>query len=246
MNSEKERFLSKVDKDGLIIYDNLNPCWIWIGAKQNRGYGVFRFRGKASLAHRVSYVLFNGPIGDEIFVCHHCDNRPCVNPAHLFLGSNSDNIQDAIRKGRLATGDRSGSRKYPEKLNIWENHPMAKLTKDQVDEIRKLYRERAGSQHDIAMMFNISRGNVQNIVRGKIWRDGSEPIKSDKDLSLLWRIRKISGEKNANAKMTWDGVEQMKKEYTLGGISMRKLSKKYNISDSVCRRIIRGKIWRKL
>lgn len=76
-------------------------CWIWIGPCFNEGYGWFFVNGKPIGAHRVSWELHNGPIPDGMYVLHTCDVRPCVNPDHLFIGTQKDNIHDAIKKGRM-------------------------------------------------------------------------------------------------------------------------------------------------
>jgi hypothetical protein len=92
-DTEVGRFWSKVDKSG--------ECWVWTAkALCENGYGRFYVGKKPLRAHRYSWELANGPITDGLFVCHRCDNPPCVNPAHLFLGTHQDNMQDMVAKGR--------------------------------------------------------------------------------------------------------------------------------------------------
>jgi hypothetical protein len=75
-------------------------CWPWTGYTNTRGYGVIRINRRTVLAHRIAYQVERGPIPDGLFVCHHCDNPPCCNPAHLFLGTQTENMRDMISKGR--------------------------------------------------------------------------------------------------------------------------------------------------
>lgn len=92
--SAAERFWRKVKKS--------DGCWEWTGTKNSRGYGMFTpTPGKRVLAHRFSWEMENGRIPDGLFGCHRCDNPGCVRPDHLFVGTNSDNIRDAVAKGRI-------------------------------------------------------------------------------------------------------------------------------------------------
>lgn len=86
-----------------VVFGKNDECWPWIGALDGRGYGVIKFMGKMEKAHRVSYMIYKGKIGD-LHVLHKCDNTCCVNPDHLFLGTQADNMQDCARKGRIVPG----------------------------------------------------------------------------------------------------------------------------------------------
>lgn len=100
------RFWTKVDRDGSPPehVPGIGRCWIWTGMKHPPGYGLLWLSNKDNprsvLAHRFSYELHNGPIPEGMFICHRCDNPPCVRPEHLFLGTHQDNMDDMHAKGR--------------------------------------------------------------------------------------------------------------------------------------------------
>lgn len=123
MRKQLSRSIPLPVRFGLNVERHESGCWIWVGAKTGNGYGHICSSGRKDMAHRVSWMIHRGPIPEGMEVCHSCDVRPCVNPAHLFLGTQSDNMQDCAKKGRLA--DVSG-----------ENSPTAKLSNLQASEIR--------------------------------------------------------------------------------------------------------------
>lgn len=100
--SLSERFWAKVDKNGPVHPRLGTRCWLWTAARSPRGYGKFGVNGKNSYAHRVAYLVLTGKsIPDALRVCHHCDNPPCVNPEHHFIGQQRDNVHDSLAKGRF-------------------------------------------------------------------------------------------------------------------------------------------------
>src|SRR4030043_361681 len=92
-DSVEKRFWNKVNKT--------DDCWIWTAYCNKKEYGCFKFQDKSELAHRVSWIIHNGPIPNGLHVLHKCDNPPCVRPDHLFLGTDKDNANDRISKGRF-------------------------------------------------------------------------------------------------------------------------------------------------
>lgn len=137
--------------------EGTNECWLWTGAiRQAFGYGVFSIaKGRNVSTHRYSWELHHGPIPHGIEVLHRCDVTRCVNPNHLFLGTQKDNIQDAKAKGRL---------KAPKGII----NGQSKLTEDEVRQIKALRRQRIPLQ-TIATQFNISIALVSMIASGKRW-----------------------------------------------------------------------------
>jgi len=129
-------------------------CIEWAGPRDPNRYGRIAVGHKTKLAHRVAYERSIGPIPDGMHVCHHCDNPPCINPDHLFLGTNYDNIQDRLRKGRPPSGCRG------------ENHNKCKLTEAQVLKIRNDTRP----LKIIAAEYGITPQNAGDIRARRTWK----------------------------------------------------------------------------
>ena len=130
--------------------DTKTGCRLWSGAINDTGYGQIKINNVTKYAHRLSWELINGPIPPGLYICHKCDVRRCINPNHLFLGTPKDNMQDAVKKGRVARGERSGP---------------AKLTEKQVLAIRK--DKRVGRV--VGADYGVGRNCIEQIRHGRTW-----------------------------------------------------------------------------
>lgn len=145
---DEARFWSKVDKSS-----GPDGCWLWTGSRISTGYGNVYYLGSMVLAHRLSLMLSGVDVQPSVFVCHKCDNPPCCNPAHLFLGTNADNVADMISKDRHSRGERNGH---------------AKLSPESVSEIRRL-RSDGATEIELSARFGVSRATISDISRRRSW-----------------------------------------------------------------------------
>jgi hypothetical protein len=131
-------------------------CWEWQHGTR-RGYGAFSIDGKNRAAHRVSYMIYNGEIPEGLYVCHTCDNKSCVNPQHLFVGTAQENMEDASKKKRMRTNRQFG-----------ETNLMSKLTRQQISEIRKGYKN-GTKQVTLADLYGVGQWQISKIINHVQW-----------------------------------------------------------------------------
>ena len=140
------------------FFDKVNitkSCWLWTGCTV-WGYGQFGYCGKIIRVHRFSYELFVGPIGPGKMILHRreCDNRNCVNPHHLYMGTAADNMRDMRIWGDVAKG---------------EKNMQSKLSEDDVISIRKIYKSGEKNYKELAAIYGVDQSQIGNIVRRVYW-----------------------------------------------------------------------------
>lgn len=182
-----QRFWDRVQISGV------DDCWPWKLSTGSHGYGQVRHQRLTLLTHRIAYELTYGAIPDDLLVLHRCDNRPCCNPSHLFLGTAKDNMQDMHQKGRNAAkvcpdrqarGDRHMSRTkpetlkrgnehytrlHPEKVRRGEASNKARFSEQDIRDMRQQY-EQGVSIRELARRYNAARKSIQAIVQRRNWK----------------------------------------------------------------------------
>ncbi len=214
-NRTIRRFWSKVDTTG--------DCWIWL-ASTSDGYGNFWMDNRKWKAHRFSYELEHGPIPEGLIICHRCDDRKCVRPEHLFLGTHKDNSQDREKKGR--GGDFRG-----------ENNWCSLLTEDEVREILYLYRQGDTSQTELGERFGVRQTAISAITRGINW--------SHINSEILPKFI-VKGERHGFAKLTEEQIIEIRRLYSLGEYSCADVARLFNTNRQHIWSIISGKSWKHL
>jgi hypothetical protein len=140
------------------IQDPVSGCWEWQHSMSKWGYGMVRRNGRNMHSHRASYIAFNGPIPSGMVICHKCDNRKCVNPDHLFVGTQKENLADARMKGRM----------FDPPQRRGEQNNKSKLSEADVAKIRSMVSCGIGKTA-IGRMFGIHRETVRRAAEGRTW-----------------------------------------------------------------------------
>lgn len=208
------RFWSKVHKK------SKTECWPWLAGKSHYGYGLFRLRQRGINAHRFAYILAHGEIPRGLIVCHHCDNPPCCNPSHLFVGTNKDNAQDCIAKGRKHS-------------TAGELHGLHKLTDSEVKQMREEYKSGVNCTK-LAKKYAVGRVAAAYAVFGRTW----------KHLDGEAKARPPAGESHGCAKLTEDSVRAIRAAHANRVATMRSLANQFGVTVSNICAVIHRKSWK--
>jgi hypothetical protein len=207
--SDLNRLLAKLDR--------ADDCWPFKGARSARGYGRFAFAGKNRLAHRVAYELLCGPVPDGAVIMHSCDNPPCCNPAHLRIGTQSDNVADMRSKGREVHAPKG------------EYHWAAKISAAQAKAIRAAL---LSGQRKVALarQYGLSRRAISHIAQGRSWRGIEGAISAPSE------IRK-------NRSLSFADATDIRRRAE-GGAGIEPLAAEYGVSKRTIGRVVSGETYR--
>lgn len=218
--------MAEADKNAIIdrlvasIRVDSSGCFLWQKSKTTAGYGHFRYRNRYYYAHRVSYELLRSPILPGLYVCHRCDVRNCINPAHLFLGTGLDNMRDASLKGRLPRGESS-----------WN----AVLSQDDIVSISSLYADGVRAVA-LAKRFGVTRNYILDILAGKSWAHVEKPVEYSPHPN-------VCGVEQWNSILDDDAVREIRTSHA-NGCRMSDLAKKFNVTLSAVWNVVNRKTWR--
>jgi hypothetical protein len=219
--ARKQKLTLRERFEKFVIRDGEDACWGWRGHTSPAGYPGLSNQDGPEFAHRISYELHVGPIPEGMFVCHHCDNRVCTNPKHLFLGTPADNIADMVSKMRHSYGSKK---------------PQTSLTEDDVLRIRQLF---AGGKHakEIAEMYSTDVHNIHRIANGSRWKYAPGTITKGHRRSVR------GGENQHSAKLNTAAVLEIRKLWATGKFTTVALGEMYGVNNSTIGRVVRRETW---
>lgn len=200
-----------------------DKCWPWTATQDRDGYGVIDIDKKQHRVHRLMYFMSFGPFNSSLYVCHRCDVPSCVNPAHLFLGTNDDNMADMVSKGRQARG---------------EGQADAKLTNNLVQNVRADYETGRYTMAELAERYDLGRSTVGRIVRGESWKHielGYDPQDID--------APRNEGERSGAAILNEESVREMRQMHATGNFTFGELGKRYGVGKETARMAVSGESW---
>lgn len=225
--SIKRRFMRYVER----ATPDFKCCWEWRGSKKE-GYGRFFMYGGMYLAHRASYILFRGLITGDLFVLHQCDNKGCVNPYHMRLGTHEDNMREARERGRMRAHNRI-------------------LTDEDVIAIRAAYRGIDGEQQVLGEKYGVSHSTITSIVNGHSYQHlyKLQPPRELQQANMFdvqptsLSTKRPKGERHHKSKLTIEQVREMRAA-SKQGVKGVELARRYGISTAQVSSILRGEFWR--
>lgn len=223
--TQQSRFWSSAD-----LTANKNLCWEWKRKREGR-YATFYLKGREYKAPRVAYSIFYGKDPSDLLICHKCDNPNCINPNHLFLGTEKDNSDDKIAKGR-------------EVFVKGESHPMSKLSDEDVVRIKYLCSHGASSTV-VGKEYGIGMTQVRRIVNGDSWKHLHDKASVSTDSIDRYKTKGdwAVGSRHGHSRMTEGIVLAMRADHK-NGLSVGDIAKKYNIHQSGASRIINRDRWK--
>lgn len=202
-------------------------CWPWLGAKTAMGgYGKATWRRKSVNAHRLAWILAKGTIPSGLFVCHKCDNPPCCNPAHLFLGTAAENNADKVSKGR----SRNGSRSH-----------LAKLTEGQVREIKQRVLDGGLFHHELAVEYGVSPGTITAIATEAVWKD-IRPYSPDERAAMKARVTGRPVFTGVPRKLTESKVREIR-SLAQSGMQFKDIAPLFGVTLGMVSNVVHRRAW---